>query len=64
MSRAPHISNPTVTFAGAGPGAAEHLTLGAYRALQAADVVIHDRLVGADVLALIPAHVRRIDVGK
>lgn len=64
MTRPPYTTNPTVTFAGAGPGAAEHLTLGAFRALQAADVVIHDRLVGAEVLALIPAHVRRIDVGK
>ena len=54
----------SVTFVGAGPGAAAHLTLGAYRALQGADVVIHDRLVGAEVLALIPAHVTRIDVGK
>lgn len=53
-----------VTFAGAGPGAAAHLTLGALRAIEAADVVIHDRLVGEEVLALIPAHVRRIDVGK
>jgi len=53
-----------VTFVGAGPGAAQHLTLGAYHALQRADVVIHDRLVGAEVLALIPAHIRRIDVGK
>ena len=53
-----------VTFVGAGPGAAAHLTLGAYRALQTADVVIHDRLVGAEVLALIPAHVLRVDVGK
>ena len=56
--------SPCVTFVGAGPGAAMHLTIGAYRALQAADVVIHDRLVGAEVLALIPAHVTRIDVGK
>ena len=64
MTRPPYAPKPTVTFAGAGPGAAEHLTLGAFRALQAADVVIHDRLVGAEVLALIPAHVRRIDVGK
>lgn len=54
----------TVTFVGAGPGSARHLTLGAYRALQAADVVIHDRLVGAEVLALIPATARRIDAGK
>ena len=53
-----------VTFVGAGPGAAAHLTIGAFRALQEAEVVIHDRLVGDEVLALIPAHVRRIDVGK
>ena len=53
-----------VTFAGAGPGAAEHLTLGAWRALQEAEVVIHDRLVGDEVLALIPATARRIDAGK
>ena len=53
-----------VTFVGAGPGAACHLTLGAFAALQAADVVVHDRLVGPEVLALIPPHVRRIDVGK
>lgn len=53
-----------VTFVGAGPGAAAHLTLGAYQALQAAEVVIHDRLVGAEVLALIPAAARLIDMGK
>lgn len=57
-------SAAAVTFAGAGPGAAQHLTLGVYHALQGADVVIHDRLVGADILALIPATTRRIDVGK
>ena len=55
---------PAVTFVGAGPGAAEHLSLGAYRALQEAEVVIHDRLVGDEVMALIPAHVLRVDVGK
>lgn len=54
----------SVTFVGAGPGAAAHLTLGAYAALQAADVVVHDRLVGAEVMALIPPHVQRVDVGK
>lgn len=53
-----------VTFVGAGPGAAGHLTLTAFQALTGADVVIHDRLVGDEVLALIPAHVVRIDVGK
>lgn len=53
-----------VTFVGAGPGAAAHLTLAAYRALQDADVVIHDRLVGAEILALIPATTAKIDMGK
>lgn len=53
-----------VLFVGAGPGAAAHLTLGAYQALQAAEVVIHDRLVGAEIVALIPATARLIDVGK
>ena len=56
--------HPAVTFIGAGPGAAAHLTLGALRALQDADVVIHDRLVGQEILDLIPAHIRRIDMGK
>ena len=53
-----------VTFVGAGPGAAAQLTLGAYHALLSAEVVIHDRLVGAEVLALIPANTLRVDVGK
>ena len=53
-----------VQFVGAGPGAAAHLTLGAYQALQGADVVIHDRLVGPEIMALIPADVRLVDVGK
>ncbi|MFT7057968.1 MAG: uroporphyrin-III C-methyltransferase [Pseudorhodobacter sp.] len=63
MTYLPSHSIP-VSFVGAGPGAAAHLTLGAYQALQAAQVVIHDRLVGPEVLALIPAHVTLIDMGK
>lgn len=59
-----HPIQPAVTFVGAGPGAADHLTLGALRAIQGADVVIHDRLVGPEILALIPSHARCIDVGK
>ncbi|MFN3846768.1 MAG: uroporphyrinogen-III C-methyltransferase [Paracoccaceae bacterium] len=63
----PHHSQPlpsVVTFVGAGPGAAKHLTLGAWRALQEAEVVVHDRLVGPEVLALIAPEAHRIDVGK
>jgi len=66
MTNQPVFTTPiaSVTFVGAGPGSAQHLTLGAYHALQAAKVVIHDRLVGAEILALIPATTRRIDAGK
>jgi uroporphyrin-III C-methyltransferase len=66
MTHQPHFAPDAamVTFVGAGPGAAEHLTLGALRAIECADVVIHDRLVGPEVLALIPPHACRVDVGK
>ncbi|MCA3507734.1 MAG: uroporphyrinogen-III C-methyltransferase [Rhodobacter sp.] len=53
-----------VTFVGAGPGNPDHLTLKALRALQQADVVIHDRLVGAGVLALANPAAVLVDVGK
>ena len=53
-----------VIFVGAGPGSADHLTLGALRAITSGDVVVHDRLVGDDILDLIPPSVRRLDVGK
>ena len=57
-------SSVAVTFVGAGPGAAAHLTLAAFRAITDCDVVVHDRLVGPEILSLIPPHIERIDVGK
>jgi len=52
------------TLVGAGPGAADLLTVRAVDAIRDADVVLYDKLVGPDVLALIGPGARRIDVGK
>jgi uroporphyrin-III C-methyltransferase len=53
-----------VTLVGAGPGDPELLTVKAAKAIAAADVLVHDRLVSAGILALAPATAQRIDVGK
>jgi len=53
-----------VWLVGAGPGDPDLLTIKAARVLAAADVVVHDRLVGEGVLALIPSDARRLYVGK
>jgi len=53
-----------VDFVGAGPGDPELLTLKARKALDAADVVIYDRLVSSDILELARREAILIDVGK
>lgn len=52
-----------VYLVGSGPGDPELLTVKARRLLQEADVVLHDKLPGPEIIESIPAQ-RREDVGK
>lgn len=53
-----------VILVGAGPGPADLLTVRAVRALEAAEAVLYDALVGDDVLALAPAACLKLQTGK
>ena len=53
-----------VYLVGAGPGDPELLTLKAARVLKNADVVLHDDLVGVEILRLAPGHAQIRNVGK
>lgn len=54
----------SVVLVGAGPGDPGLLTLRGLRALNEADVILHDRLVSAEVLELARRDADRIEVGK
>lgn len=53
-----------VFLVGAGPGDPELLTVKALKVLQAADVVLHDDLIGPEILNLIPKSAEVRSVGK
>jgi uroporphyrin-III C-methyltransferase len=53
-----------VYLVGAGPGDPELLTLKAARVLKHADAVLHDDLVGKQILNIAPPHAQRHNVGK
>ncbi|ACV47231.1 MULTISPECIES: uroporphyrinogen-III C-methyltransferase [Halomicrobium] len=53
----------TVHLVGSGPGDPELLTVKAKRLLETADVVLHDKLPGPEIIGMIP-EAKREDVGK
>jgi len=54
----------TIYLVGAGPGPVDLLTLRAARLIQSARVIVHDGLIGPDILGLARANARLISVAK
>ncbi|BAX79184.1 uroporphyrinogen-III C-methyltransferase [Labilibaculum antarcticum] len=58
------MKNGKIWIVGAGPGAADLLTIKALRSIQNADVILYDALITDEVRALFPNKAILIDVGK
>src|SRR5215469_9671266 len=59
----PHDA-PEVMLVGAGPGSADLLTVRALKAIEGAEALLHDALVGPEILDLAPRQCLRIRTGK
>jgi len=60
----PEIIPGRVRLVGAGPGAADLLTVRALRAIEGAEALLYDALISEEVLALAPANCVKIQTGK
>lgn len=58
------MTNPKVYLVGAGPGAADLMTIRARRVLEEADVVVYDYLVDSTILDILHPDCEKLDVGK